>query len=559
MRPVARRSPACARWLACGLWVAGCGSAGAAEPVATTGPALTLDKMLVIAVPDYRPLEQGWQVCEVPGFRIFSHGSGAVESVATQLQLARAAFGLVWDDQARLQRLITVVVTADEPEFLAWAKLPPLAMDRTVSVVDAPAGPVLLVNGGNDLVHRAVGRGYVLAQLRDTKLPRWLQEGVAQIVNSVETSDDRLRVGQVRQDARNQVPLESLREVNTMLGMSDATAGGPQLRSAEIGPLTNIRGDNVEVRLNGLTPTRLELERHVDEELKRRMDARHTYTPDTDFLSYLGDSVVMALDKVFDPAAPDTVAWRMNAWAFTHYSLFAEKQRHRPAFFKFAQQLERDPARVPVDLLKEIYGISAAKLELNLSLYARGANYSIFDFKLAESFQPVKPAPEAVPETNVLQVRARVLAGTDRAAEARQLLARGYALPANRTPSYVSQLAALERGHDTRRAGELLEDAARREQLDNPGRRMLADLRLERLQQASAKLPPNDLHMVLRPLFAALDQGDQSEELFVLIGRAWAASAVPPKPEHLNALRLGLVYHPGSRPIAELLKQLEHS
>jgi hypothetical protein len=538
------------------LWLAGCALAGAAEPATAPAPTVTLDKLVVTTTQDYRPLEDGWQVGGVPGFLIFSHGNAAFKTVAEQLQLARAAFALVWKDEALVKRLVTVVVTADEPEFLAWAKLPPVTMDKTVRVVATPAGTVLLVNGGNDAVHRAVGRGYVLALLQETKSPRWLQEGIAQVVNSAEATGDRLQVGRVQQDERNLLSLQSLREVDGFARMA-ATPGASRLEP--IGPIVNTRGDAVEVRLNGLIPTQQELEQHLDGELQRRVDQRHVYTPTDDFFTYLADGVAMPLGKVFDPEAPDTVAWRMNAWGFTHYSLFADKQRHQPAFRKFVQQLEREPGRAPVEVLKDAYGQSAGKLELNLTLYARNADYAIFDFKLAEPFAAVKPAMIATAEANVLQLRARVLNATDRNGEARQLLARGYANPANRTPSYVSQFVGLERRHDPARAAELLEDAARHEQLDNTSRRMLAEARLERLQRGGARLAPDDLRMVLLPLFAALNEGDESEELFVLIGRAWAASAVPPKPEHLNALRMGLSIHPNSRPLAELLKQLEHS
>jgi hypothetical protein len=533
----------------CSVATAGMGAA----PAATSEP-LKLDTVIVTTTPDYRPIEGGWQVGQVPGFLVFSHGNAAVKTVMEQLQLARAAFTLVWKDEELVRRPMTVVVTADEPEFLAWAKLSPMAMDRTALAVATPAGPVLLVNGGHDAVHRAVGRGYVLAQLRDTPLPRWLQEGIAQVVNSAEAEGDRLRVGRVQQDERNTISLEVIREAGFAAMAMDASGS----RLDEVSGLANRRGDPMEIRINGLVPTRLELERYVDDEGQRREKERHTYAPTGDFLSYLADGIVMDLDKVFDPEAPDTVAWRMNAWGFTHYSLFADNQRHQPQFLKFVRLLLRENGRAPVALLQEVYGMTAGKLELNLSLYAKGARYSVFDFKLAEPFQAVKADMAAAPETNVLQLRARVLGATGRSEDARQLLARGYANPANRTPSYVTQFIALERAHDALRAGELLEDAARREQLDNAGRRMLASARLERLQQAG-KLSSGDLRMVLLPLFAALNQGDQSEELFVLIGRAWVASAVPPKPEHLNALRMGLTFHPGSKQLADLLRLLEHS
>jgi hypothetical protein len=558
-----KKPPLPVRRLPRAVVVAGLLLAGSSLPAADPAPGATLklDTVTVTATQDYRPLEDGWQVGTVPGFLVFSHGNAAVTTVVEQLQLARAAFALVWKDEALVRRPMTVVVTADEPDFRAWARVPAFDMDLTLRVVATSSGPVLVVNGQHDAVHRAVGRGYVLAQLRDTKLPRWLQEGMAQVINSAEAEGDHLRVGRVQQDPRNTVSLAAVREAAMVTQMSMPTDGG---RFGQIGAEggtvpTNARGDAVDIRINGMTPTWHELAQHLDEEQRRRLEERHSYTPTGDFLSHLADGMTMPLRQVFEPDAPDTVTWRMNAWAFTHYSLFGEKQRHRENLFKFVQQLGREPARAPVDVLADVYGMPAGKLELQLSLYAKGSVYRIFDFKLAEPFNAEKAAMASVPEANVLQLRARVFGATGRAEEARKILAYGYANAANRTPSYISQFVALERAHDPARASELLEHAAQREQLDNPGRRLLAAARLERLQHTQAKLQPQDLNQVLGPLFAALNQGDQSEELFVLIGRAWAASAVPPKQEHLNALRLGLTFHPKSRQLAELLRQLEQS
>ncbi|WP_438481310.1 hypothetical protein [Oleiharenicola lentus] len=528
-----------------------------AEPV-LTGPTVELDKFVITSVSNYQPIETGWQVGEVPGFRIFSHGNSAAKSVTEQLQLAREAFGLVWD-KAPLRQLVTVVVTADEPEFLRWANISPAAMDRTTAMVSSPTGTVLLVNGGNDTVHRAVGRAYVLALLRDSKLPRWLQEGLAQITNSVEASGSSLIVGKVRQDERNTVSVEALQQVNGMLknDQPGAASGGRLGNLDDARFLKNTRGDQVEVTLDGRTATAYELEQHTREELLRRQEERYTYSGTSDFLTFLSDSVVFPLEKTFGAATPDTVAWRMNAWAFTHYSLFGENKKWRPAFFQFVQQLEKQPERAPTEVFRDVFKTSPGKFELDLTLYARNRNYAVFDFKLAEPFRATVLNLSAVPEANVLQLKARVFVATQREDEARRLLAAGYVNPENRTTFYVQQFAQLLRPVDRGRSAEILEDAARREKLDATGNRLLAESRLDRLTGKGNKLSPDDLRMVLLPLFAALDKGDQSEDTFVLIGKAWSASTVPPKPEHLNALRLGLTLHPKSQQLTELLKQLE--
>lgn len=529
-----------------------------ADRPATAGPTVELDRMIITTSPDYRFLETGWEVGEVPGLRIFSHGNAAAKRISEHLQLAREAFGLVWKDEALLRQIVTVVVTADDAEFLAWADLPPTAMDRTVRVVSAPGGTVLLVNGANLSAHRTAGRGFVLALLSRTKLPPWLKEGLAQIVNSVEAQGDRLIVGKVQQDVRNHLALETLDQMDIMM-LRNPPQGYGTGRFDEQPYLVNSRGNNVEVLVDGMVGTRGDIEQALRDEKIRRIDERYTYAGSTDFISFLDDGVVMDLEKILDPAARDSVAWRMNAWGFTHYSLFGEKKRYYDEFLRFVQALEKSPARAPVDVFKETFQVSPGKYELSLALYVKQASYEIYDFRLAEPFKPAVLALNSVLESNVLQLKARVYAATARAEVARQFMEHGYGNPQNRTPAYVRQYIELERAHDADRAARLLEDADRRELLDNPGRRLLAEARLGRLQRAGAKLSPQDLRMVLTPLFAAFEKGDQTEEMFVLIGKAWAASAVPPRDEHLNALRLGLTIHPQSKQLAELLKQLEHS
>jgi hypothetical protein len=155
-------------------------------------------------------------------------------------------------------------------------------------------------------------------------------------------------------------------------------------------------------------------------------------------------------------------------------------------------------------------------------------------------------------------LKSRVYSATGREAEARELLQKGYADPGNRTPAYVFTLARAVGRTDRAAALELLTTAEAKSQLDHPGRRFLAELRLEKLTAGDHRLGKDGLAQVLTPLFTCLNAGDESEQVFVLIGRTWLASSVPPKEDNLNALRLGLKLYPRSQAIAELLQRLEH-
>lgn len=529
-----------------------------------TGPLVHLDPLSVNAARFYVPQEQGWTVAEVPGFRLFSHGSATATPIGTRLQLVREAFGHLWPD-VRLQGWIaTVVVCADEQEFLKWAHATPAAFDRLTRSLRTPAGPVLLVNGADPMIHRTVGRAYVLAVLGDSSLPRWFQEGLAATLSQVELDGDRLRVGQITPDVRDAVSGDTLNAVNAWMMFSDlsetdqlATAASASTENGvEKKMLTNDRGDNVEVLLDGLPPTFGQFRWALMDEMERRRERRVQARAETDFSGYLNDTIVMDLDKILDPATPDSVRWRMNAWAFTHYSLFGAQQKYRAALSTLLQRQKQQLGRKPIELFREAYGASVTGFEIQLRSYAKAMNYAVPEFKL-DQFKPAVPVWHEADEATVLLMKARTFLAQERPDETRDFLLKGLASSANRTPAYVHATAQLLARTDRPAAVQLLSSVEAKDGLDHGGRRLLAALRLDLLTAGDHRLGPQALTQVLKPLFASLNGGDQSEQLFVLIGRAWLVAEVPPKEENLNALRLGLSLHPRSQAIGDLLKQLE--
>lgn len=539
------------------------------KPVPPTGPtdrAVELAPMLVEGAKFYVPIEPGWRVAELPGFRVYSHGSGATKRIMEELQVVREAVGLVWGDERMLRQMVSVVVCDNEPEFLRWANVSPAAFDRLTRAIRTPSGLVLVLNGEDDTIHRAAGRAYVHGLLEGSGMPRWLQEGLAAIINSAELAGDHLIVGKISFDPRDNISLDQLRDLSmtaafatTPLGnrTPDSTRVG-SINATDSGPmLINNRGEAVEVLVDGLPPTFGELRKAVQEEIDRRYDRRTQAQGDAEFTGYLRDSIVMDLEKLFDPKAEETVRWRMNAWAFMHLGLFGHQNRYRPALAAFVQMLQRNPGRSPTELFNEAFGESTGRFELRMRTYAEGGNYVALNFKLDRPFVPATPMLEQLSESNVLLLKARLYGATGRQEEARDFLQRGYAEPSNRTPSYVVALAQALRETDRPQALQMLDAAGQKGQLEHDGRRLQAELRLEKLTAQNPRLTPGELSLVLDPLFAALNQGDTSEHLFVLIGRAWQASATPPTDGQLNALRLGMRYHPESSRIGELLTQLE--
>lgn len=536
------------------------------SPTTPADRVVELTPLIVEGAKLYVPSEPGWKVAELPGFRVYSHGSGATNRIMEELQVVREAVGLVWRDERLLKQLVSVVVCDNEPEFLRWANVSPAAFDRLTRAIRTPSGLVLVLNGGDDTVHRAVGRAYVHGLLQGSGMPRWLQEGLAAIINSAELHGDRLIVGKINFDPRDAVSTDELRDLSMSAAFATTAVGGRTPDSTRVGNvnapgsdpiLINNRGDAVEILVDGVPPTFGELRKAVEEELDRRYERRTQAQGDAEFTGYLRDSIVMDLEKLFDPKAEETVRWRMNAWAFLHLGLFGHENRYRPALAAFVQMLQENPERSPVELFKETFGESPGRFELRMRSYAEGGNYVALDFKLDRRFEPATPMLESLPEANVLLLKARLYGATGRRDEARDFLRRGYAEPSNRLPDFVAAYAQLLRQSDRPEALRVLDAADQKGRLSHDGRCLLAELRLEKLTAQNPRLTPGELSLVLDPLFAALNQGDVSEPLFVLIGRAWQASATPPTDGQLNALRLGLRYYPESARLGEMLRQFE--
>lgn len=530
------------------------------KPAVSVDPAesvVELSPFLVEGSRVYLPQEPDWKMAELPGFRVYSHGSGATKRIMEELQVVRAAAGVVWGDPRLLGQIVSVVVCDNEPEFLRWANVPPVAFDRLARAVRTPSGVVVVLNGADNTIHRAAGRAYIHGLLDGSSLPRWMQEGLAAIINSAEMNGDRLVVGKVDIDPMDAVPLDHLHE----LAMSEIFTHGEVVDHGNLDPLAvEVRGRRVEFLVDGMPPTVGDMPRVrelVETQIGQREERLTKAHGDTSFTGYLTDSIAMDLEKLFDPKAEETLRWRMNAWAFLHLSLFGEKSRYRPALAQFVRTLQQQPERAPAEVFAEAFGESPGRFELRMQTYARGGKFYAMDFKLERPFEPKAPDLKPLPESSALLLKARLYGATGRAEAAREFLKSGYVEPSNRTPNYVVVLAQALRTSDREQALQVLDAAEQKGKLETGGQRLQAELRLEKLTAAHPRLTPGEVAQVLAPLFAALNAGDTTEHLFVLIGRAWQASATPPNDGQLNALRLGLRYYPQSAQIGALLAQLE--
>jgi len=508
----------------------------------------------------------------VPAFRVFTKNDKSADRIVNRLLIVRTALQSLW--QTGLTEPLNVVLCDDEASFLEWAGVQANATDRNTKTIRTPAGLVLVVNGAPESVDRAVGRAYVLAAFERTALPRWLAEGLAQVVNTANIQGDELTVGAVTINAVAALDTMALRELQQLAWAVPPTQ---RFEEASINPRSKVAerlmrpsggglysaaetsgADTIPIVLNGHDATWMEVADYCDQELKRREETRGIAQPEDEFFTFFRSNQVPPLEVLFDPNAGDQPAWRMAAWALTHYCLFGGDKELQPALMKFVGALHEQPQRKPIDLFVETFNVKPSKFAVWLAAYAENGRYKVPTYRLGQKFEPAKIEYQPLSESPVLQLKAATLFATGRTDDARMLLNRGYLNPENRTPAYLRALVDLELDHDRERATKILETAASKQQLDARGQRLLGRARLEKLQteRAGAPFGPEDMKAVLQPLFAALNGGDQSEELFLLIGRAWSLSSIAPKNEHLNALRMGLKYHPKSEGIAQLLAKL---
>lgn len=558
------------------VWADDVGQAGRGS-----SPTVILDPLSVVAEGRYAPIEKRWQIGQVNSFRALSHDVTSARRLVGRLQEVREGMDLLWNVKAAP---IQVIICENAQEMATWSGLGDDAVDRVTRFVRTAAGPVLVVNSEVAGVEQAVGRAYVRAILESATMPLWLREGLAQVLNSVEINGDRMRVGQVQINEVANFDDRALRELEAValqvpIGerLLGAARVAPDDRSVQrimtssgsrlFNPIefpTSGGGDldgGIPITLNGHQATWQEVLDYCGQELRRRGESKFTYQPDQDFFTYFRSNAIPSLRQLFDANAPDEVRWRMGAWAITHYCLFSKDKKAKPSLTKFLGMLREQPSRSPIELFKEAFGVSAGKFETWLSAYAAAANYQVPIYRITDSATLEEIEMKAASESPILQYKAAVFLATQRAAEARALLLRGYVSPANRTPSYVRLLAELELREDPKNASRILDAAQQRAPLEPRDQRLLGHARLEGWirENPGRQLPPEELHRVLEPLFVALNGDDQAEELFLLIGRAWSLSSVPPRDEHLNALRMGLKYYPKSEGIAQLLAKLEAS
>jgi hypothetical protein len=164
--------------------------------------------------------------------------------------------------------------------------------------------------------------------------------------------------------------------------------------------------------------------------------------------------------------------------------------------------------------------MSPAKFEVILREYANKGQYKVVTFKIANKTLPREDVKfQSVGDAEILPVKATVLLKTGQKDAAKALLTRANATQTSRTSESLCLLAGVT--EEPKEALQLLEAAVANGPLDAQGSYLLAKARFD---TAPKPLTPRQTIDVLKPAFAALQQG-ATPQTYVLIADAWLASS----------------------------------
>jgi len=491
----------------------------AAGPV-TEGPTVELPKLTITESAGLPELE-AWRYGRIAGFEVLSNGSDLeARKLLADFQKFQQAVHLVWPAPTKplaasslilcgrgnkFDGFIPANLRGGEPPvaslFLRNREQIALVVDleiQRVGINDATAAQNANANSVEYEVdhYRQLYREYVhyLLSQGEVRSPVWLEEGLAQIVMDIDLTDHKLILGKVettRGDAIGGSPVDP--------DASDATVA-----DAVVG--------------------------------------------EQPFNAVLQHLALLPFDKFFAVTREDNEArhplgntlWAKEAYAFVHFCLFGEKLQYKEALATFVSRLAHEPASEA--LFKECFHVSYADMMKQLRGYILYTKHKYQEYALKDtdrvSAASIQLADATAVQIGVLKGDAFRLAGHAEAAltEYRSAYIRG-----SRDPALLAGLATVQTDPTL---AERFNNEAVRTGVNRPSayttqaRTRLAAFKAD--PGPDGKLTTVQMSAVLGPLFKARSFPPPLPETYELIAEAWAASSVPPKPEHLAVLDEGV-------------------
>lgn len=237
--------------------------------------------------------------------------------------------------------------------------------------------------------------------------------------------------------------------------------------------------------------------------------------------------------------------WAKQAYTFVHFCLFGEDLRHKESLIRFAGRLaDQAPTE---ELFRECFGLGYRAMEKEMRAYLLHTRHKYQRYALTTEQRPVGDtfsfAPATAAQIGRLKGDASALAGRfDIALETYANAYRQGVRDPQIVAGYALTLLAAPTG-DRVLARKLI-NAAVQAGVDRPTA-LVAQARL-RLEEFAAdpgpdgKLTPNQLSLVLAPLFKARQQSPSLAATYATIAEAWRTCSVQPKPEQLAVLDEGI-------------------
>ncbi len=495
----------------------------AAEPV-TEGPTVELPKLTVTESAGLPELE-AWRYTRLAGFEVLSNASDvATRKLLADFQKFQQAVQLVWPAPAKPLAAASLILCGKSNKFDAFvpqgqrtgdALVPSLFLrdrEQIAIIVDLEADrisiddPIAAANANASSVeyevdhYRQLYREYVhyLLSQGEVRSPAWLEEGLAQIVMDIDLTDHSLILGKVE------------------LFRGDAIGGAPS------------GSDDADATV---------------------ADA---VVGEQSFTLVLEHRALLPLDKFFAVTRDDEEArhplgntlWAKQAYAFVHFCLFGEKLQYKDALATFVTRLSREP--LSEALFKDCFHVSYADMSKQLRGYILYTKHKYQEYALKDT-NHVTPASIQLSDATATQIGiikgdALRLAAHPEAAlsEYRSAYIRG-----SREPALLAGLASVQTDASL---AERFNNEAVRTNVNRPSayvaqaRTRLAAFKAD--PGPDGKLTKVQMSAILTPLFKARSLPPPLPETYELIAEAWAASSVPPKPEHLAVLDEGVKRFP---------------
>jgi len=543
--------------LALGFGLGGALAAAAATSAADT-PApgektILLDKVVVEAAPDYRPIEPGWYHAKTAQFDVYARDAKVGRKIADELIEVRGILEIVWPAALTIRDTpSTIIGCSGQKEFHDWTAQPLTDISRTLT----GSSLHILVNADLPEIQTEARRAYLLALLnRVPGMKRWLAEGIANIIKGAEYADGKIQLGENKRPGLTQLATAELEYIilvyeqqpdkDIILKHEDALGIA---RDGRARPGITHRLPIIYPK--GYPETIAVILQELHDELDLRNNNHYHNDPSRGFAEFFEVDRRATLLPIFDPATPDTPQFRMFCWAFVHICLYGENSKYTNNLAKFIQLL--DAGQPTEQAFQTAYGVSTTKFADIIRDYADTGQYRLSVFKLTTKTLSKEDVQfQSVGDAEILPVKATVLLKTGQKDAARELLIRACAYSASRTNESLCLLASQT--EDPKEALKLLESAAKNGPLDAQSSYRLARARID---SAPKPLTPWQTIDVLKPAFAALQQ-ESAAQTYVLIADAWlASSGIPPTAANLAVIDQGAQFFPNDPTLKERIEAL---